>query len=224
MLGLWARERTGRGQYVETSMLSSAGYIHSGDLVQYDGRPPIRLADQGQHGLHALYRLYACREGWLFLAARGDREWSALAHALEHPEWLGEERFATAAARLAHDDDLARLLHHAFGARGADEWESRLVAADVAAVRAGDVPLETWFEGEGRLIPEDHPAFGPFWRAPVKVEMSDYPPRLDRACALGEHTRPILEELGYTGRAIDQLVADGIVVESRNVQPVDAAR
>ena len=66
------------------------------------------------------------------------------------------------------------------------------MAADVAAVRAGDVPLETWFEGEGRLIPEDHPVFGPFWRAPVKVEMSDHPPRLDRAWR-GEPTRPILE-------------------------------
>src|SRR5205814_6782756 len=68
MLGLWARERTGRGQYLETSMISTAGYVHSGDLVISAAGPPQVVPDGGQHGLHALYRLYQCGAGWLFLA------------------------------------------------------------------------------------------------------------------------------------------------------------
>jgi crotonobetainyl-CoA:carnitine CoA-transferase CaiB-like acyl-CoA transferase len=211
LLGLLARERTGRGQYVETSMISSAGYIHGDDLVLYDGRPPSRRADRGQHGLHALYRLHRCREGWLFVAAWRDDEWAALATAVGHPEWLHEERFATAAARTAHDDELTVRLGDVLATRTATEWEAVLVAADVAAARASDVPLEEWFEREGLLLPEDHPVFGPFWRAPVKVHLSGHPPRIARVCGLGEHSRAVLGELGYADEAVDRLVLDGVV-------------
>ena len=63
LLGLLARERTGRGQSMETTMLCTTGYVHSGDLVLYPDRPPRRLPDKGQHGPEALYRLYPCHEG-----------------------------------------------------------------------------------------------------------------------------------------------------------------
>jgi crotonobetainyl-CoA:carnitine CoA-transferase CaiB-like acyl-CoA transferase len=224
LLGLWARETTGRGQYVETSMISSAGYIHSDDLVLYDGRPPSRRPDKGQHGLHALYRLYPVGDDWLFVAAWRDDEWAALASALDHPEWLHDARFATAAARTEHDDELVAAISGALAARTVDDWESRLVAADVAAVRVSDVPLETWFEREERLLPEDHPVFGPFWRAPVKVDLSDATPRLAPVCGLGEHSVRILTELGYDAGAIDDLVTRGLVVDGSAVASADASR
>jgi crotonobetainyl-CoA:carnitine CoA-transferase CaiB-like acyl-CoA transferase len=224
MLGLWARESTGRGQYVETSMISSAGYIHSDDLVLYEGRPPPRRPDRGQHGLHALYRLYPVGDDWLFVAAWRDDEWAALARTLDHPEWVDDTRFASSRARTEHDDDLVAAISEALTARAVDEWESRLVAADVAAVRVSDVPLETWFEREGLLIPEDHPVFGPFWRAPVKVELSASTPRLAPVCGLGEHSRAILEELGYEPEAIDTLVARGLVIDGGRVGSVEASR
>jgi crotonobetainyl-CoA:carnitine CoA-transferase CaiB-like acyl-CoA transferase len=224
LLGLWARESTGRGQYVETSMISSAGYIHSDDLVLYDGRPPSRRPDKGQHGLHALYRLYPVGDDWLFLAAWRDDEWAATVRVLDHMEWLDDARFANAVARAEHDDELVSAITDALAASTVDDWESRFIAADVAAVRVSDVPLETWFEREGRLLPEDHPVFGPFWRAPVKVDLSDSTPRLAPVCGLGEHSRAILEELGYETDAIDTLVARGLVIDGSTDAPVEAHR
>jgi crotonobetainyl-CoA:carnitine CoA-transferase CaiB-like acyl-CoA transferase len=224
LLGLWARERTGRGQYVETSMISSAGYIHSDDLVLYDRRPPPRRPDAGQHGLHALYRLYRCADGWLFVAAWRDAEFTALARALGHPEWLDDERFSSAAARADHDAELVAGIGDTLRQGSTAVWEARLAVADVAATRVTDVPLEQWFEQEGRLLPEDHPAFGPFWRAPVKVEMSGSAPRVDPVCGLGQHSCAILEELGYDGDAIDDLVARGLVIDGSEVAPLEVSR
>ena len=213
MLGLWAREVTGKGQYLETAMLSSSGYIHSNDLVLYDGQPPRLVPDRGQHGLHALYRLYQCASGWLFVAAPREHEWRALAQALGHDEWIGDARFATNEQRLANDDALTALVGGVLAGRAARDWEHDLLAADVAVTEASDAPLETWFEQEHLLLPADHPSFGPFWRAPVKVRFSDQQARLGPVCANGEHTRPLLLELGYKPEEIDRMVTDGVIVE-----------
>jgi crotonobetainyl-CoA:carnitine CoA-transferase CaiB-like acyl-CoA transferase len=58
----------------------------------------------------------------------------------------------------------------------------------------------------------------------VKVEMSDHSPRLDPVCGLGEHSRAILEELGYDDDAIGDLVARGVVVDGSAVASVEASR
>ena len=89
----------------------------------------------------------------------------------------------------------------------------------MAAAVASTVAVDKWFEEHGLLLPEDHPVFGPFWRAPPKVRLSANPPRIVPPSALGEHTRPILHELGYSDEAVDDLVERGLVVEWR--QPAD---
>jgi crotonobetainyl-CoA:carnitine CoA-transferase CaiB-like acyl-CoA transferase len=222
MLGLWAREVTGRGQYLETTMLTSAGYILSNNLVLYEGAPPMAMPDRGQHGLNALYRLYPCQSGWLFVAAGRDHEWQALAKALDQPGWLDDPRFATIDQRNANDDALAGLLGGLFRSRPTQDWDRILTAAGVAVAVASEVAVDKWFEEHGLLLPEDHPVFGPFWRAPPKVRLSANPPRIVPPSALGEHTRPILRELGYTEARIDDLVDRGRVVEWRHPAEVVA--
>jgi crotonobetainyl-CoA:carnitine CoA-transferase CaiB-like acyl-CoA transferase len=215
LLGLWARESTGRGQYLETTMLSSAGYILSNNLVLYEGAPPMARPDKEQHGLGALYRLYPCRAGWVFLAAARPAEWPRLAQALGHPQWVEDPRFATAGARQAHDEILIGLISAILSRQDADAWDAILTAADVCCARASELPVDKWFERQGFLLPEDHPVFGPFWRAPAKVHLSANPSRLAPACALGEHARPILHDIGYDDHQIDDLINRGLVVEWR---------
>jgi crotonobetainyl-CoA:carnitine CoA-transferase CaiB-like acyl-CoA transferase len=216
MLGLWAREVTGRGQYLETTMLTSAGYILSNNLVLYDGAPPMAMPDRGQHGLHALYRLYPCQTGWLFVAAGRDHEWHALATAANQPGWRSDPRFATTEGRLANDNALAGLLGAVLAGRPAEDWDRILTGAGLACAVASEVAVDKWFEDHGLLLAEDHPVFGPFWRAPPKVRLSANPPRIVPPSALGEQTRPILRQLGYTDEAVDDLVERGRVVEWRH--------
>lgn len=63
LLGLRARDLTGRSQNIETTMLASAAYLFSDDFIRYDGKPDRPVPDPGQYGLGPLYRLYRAREG-----------------------------------------------------------------------------------------------------------------------------------------------------------------
>ena len=68
LLALYAREKTGQGQYLEVTMLGANAYANADDFIAYPGKPDRLLADPQLNGLHALYRLYRCRQGWVFLA------------------------------------------------------------------------------------------------------------------------------------------------------------
>ncbi|HEX2171005.1 MAG TPA: CoA transferase, partial [Dehalococcoidia bacterium] len=61
------------------------------------------------------------------------------------------------------------------------------------------------------LIPLDHSDWGPFYRLPFAVEFSDAPNEVKPAAGIGEHTRSLLNELGYSAAEVDRLVAEHIV-------------
>jgi crotonobetainyl-CoA:carnitine CoA-transferase CaiB-like acyl-CoA transferase len=210
LLGLHRRLRTGAGQVVETTMLATTGYAMSPHLVRYDGAPEWRLPDKGQLGVTALQRLYPCAEGWAYVGCRNEREWRALTATLEQTEWCADPRFADATSRDDHDDELAGALTVCLASRSAEAWDRRARAHDAPLVAVSALPKDSWMEQEKLLIEADHPVFGTYWRPPAKVGFDGFPARLAPACAAGEHTRPILAELGYGPDAIDRLVAEGI--------------
>jgi len=216
MLALAARERTGRGQYVETTMLSSMAYTVSQWSVQYDGKQPGPLPDGGQHGFHALHRLYPTADGWLFLLAPDDAAWARLAAEIGREDLLDEARFSSAASRRDNDDALVADLTAAFAADGASSWEARLAKADVAAVRAdgiahGEFMLEhEQSRANGLSIPSVLPDGTEFWRSAGSVEFSASPLVHGSPEPLGNSTARILTELGYTSEAIADLDRRGV--------------
>src|SRR5262249_26450877 len=137
-LGLLARERTGTGQYMETTMLCSSGYALSQDLVLFEGSPEPRLPDREQRGQSALCRLYECASGWCMVSALQEKEWRALCAALGYPEWAADRRFATPDMRMRHDDELIGLLEAVFVTRPATEWEHVLTSSGLPVVSVSD--------------------------------------------------------------------------------------
>jgi crotonobetainyl-CoA:carnitine CoA-transferase CaiB-like acyl-CoA transferase len=142
LLGLVARRRGAPGQRLLTTMLSSVAHALSEDMVRFAGRPPAPESDPELFGFHALYRLYAGSEGWVFLAAPQEREWRRLARAAPFAALARDPRFADAAARREHDAALAAALAAIFATRAADAWERELTERDVACVVAAPGPVE----------------------------------------------------------------------------------
>ncbi|MBI4496895.1 MAG: CoA transferase [Chloroflexi bacterium] len=229
MLALYARERTGQGQAVHTTMLVANGYANADEAFDYPGRPPWSVPDADCYGLHALYRLYPARQGWVFLACLFQREWETFCRTVDRPDLLTDPRFQTEAARQAHDTDLSAELAQVFLTRSAAEWENLLTAADVACVQADRADMGTFFEEdphvrENRLVvPAEraHLRFGDYLRHGGLVHFSELAGRYGSGVLAGEHTRPLLQELGYSDEQIDDLWARGVVTWE-DVDPIVA--
>lgn len=209
-MALLARQRTGRGQYLETTMLCSNGYAQSEHLVLYEGAPEWEVPDFEQRGQSALRRLYECASGWLMLCVVQEDEWRALVLGIERDEWTGDPRFATSAARAKNDAELTHLVGEALRARTADDWEKHLTALDVPAVRADRQSLEEFLLAHYEMTPMKHAEYGEYWRLPPRVDFLGIPSRMRPACSVGEHTRALLAECGYDAAAIEQMIAEGV--------------
>ncbi len=234
MLGLAARILTGKGQYIETSMMNSNVFCNSDDAFIYEGKPPRQVPDKAQLGLEATYRLYECAEGWVFLDARIDTEFARLAAALNREDLASDERFASWKARYAHRDALGAELEPVFATRSADDWESFLLDRDVACVRADKASHVRFLHTDpqtaamGFMVMTQSSEFaeqapeGRYWRHAPVVKFSDTP------CEAGKpyegpatHTRQVMRRLGYDDAAIDRLAeAKAIAVEAKAVEPI----
>ena len=134
----------------------------------------------------------------MFLAAPAEGEWPALAAALS----LDDARFATAAGRAANDDALADALTEIFATRPKDDWEAELTARDVGCVAVAQENAE-WrmqddeFYQAGYAVDAVSPIFDCHRRPAPLVRFSRSATKADAGCRLGQHTDPLLRELGY---------------------------
>jgi crotonobetainyl-CoA:carnitine CoA-transferase CaiB-like acyl-CoA transferase len=202
---------------METTMMNSIVYCNSDDAFDYDGKPPRRNPDERQLGLQATYRLYPAAEGWIFLAVPHDDEFTAFCAAAGCDELLADARFASEELRYEHRAALGGALERVFTRRRAADWESLLLAADVGCVVA-DGPGHTRFLHEDTharetnfMVATHHPHFvtsapgGRYWRHAPMLNFSETPCEQGLPfVALGEHTRDIMYELGYSeGDVVD---------------------
>jgi len=221
ILGLRARDITGKGQPVHVTMLSANSWANADEYFDYDGRPPYQVPDEDIHGLHALYRLYPALEGWVFLGCLFDEEFETFCRTVERDDLLSDPRFTTREARLKHDDDLASELFGLFTTRTAAEWETLLLPEDVACVQA-DEALEGDFyadhphaKANALSVQVDHPVIGKYLRYGGLVELSLTPGWYRTSIQIGQHTKALLDEVGYSQMQIEDYGNRKIVAWSK---------
>jgi crotonobetainyl-CoA:carnitine CoA-transferase CaiB-like acyl-CoA transferase len=206
LAALLARERTGRGQAVDASLLDGALALVTVPLARAlaggDGTGELR-------GEHACYRTYRCADGrWLSAGALEPKFYERLCRAVGLPEEAGRQWPSSPGKRR----ESAERFEAAFAARDRDDWVRDLAGADACVEPLLDLDeLPSHPEVARRLV--EQPGRG----APVRslappVSLSETPPRLRRpAPALGEHTEAVLGEAGYTPAQIEALRSSGAV-------------
>ena len=208
LLGLRTAERTGRGQVVDTSLLSMGIWTMASMLAAtlVDGRDGERRSRFTE--ITALNNRYRTADDrWLFLTMPGGEKWPPLCMALGVDDMIEDERFSDAEARSENMELVVERLDEAFATRTLEEWGGLLDGAGLVwgpasslSDVAGDVQAATL-----GLFPEiEHPAAGTFRTVatPFEMEGADLSPT-GPAPEPGENTESVLREIGWDGVRIE---------------------
>jgi crotonobetainyl-CoA:carnitine CoA-transferase CaiB-like acyl-CoA transferase len=214
---LLARERTGRGQLVTTSLLRVGLFVLGWDtnaalrlginatpMQRHDSPNPVICPFRGRDG----------RWFWL-LGLQGQRHWPDLVRTVERPEWLTDPRFATMSARRENSAELVALLDAVFATETSEVWHRRLDAAGMwwapvqTTTEALDDP-QVRASGAFVDVPQGDGTTAPGVASPVDFSDTRWSPA-GPAPECGQHTEEILLELGYDWEAIAGLKERGAI-------------
>jgi formyl-CoA transferase/CoA:oxalate CoA-transferase len=214
-LALLSRERTGRGQVVDTSLLEAlVGVLSWGAGMYFEsGRAP---GPAGQHHpLSSPYGRFRARNGHLNIAAGNDAMWCQLARALGHPEWTDDPRFADSLARIRNRDALTAEIDRVLQGADVDHWVALL---NDSGVPCGPVLDLAQVFADPQVLARDMrvelPAAdgGVFQATGLPIKLSRNPGRIERRPPThGEHTDEVLRECGLSDGEIAGLRQRGVV-------------
>ncbi|HEY1301389.1 MAG TPA: CoA transferase [Stellaceae bacterium] len=204
---LLARERTGEGQHVRLTMMDAIlAFLWSSDMGQ---QTFVGDAPGHQEAASTIDLIYETADGYITLAALTDRQWAALADTVGRPEWLTDPRFRTPALRQQNIDARLEATQDALLARPAAEWLEKLTAAGIPCapvLTRNEVIRHPQLAAMESIVETEHPRAGRLRQARPAARFSATPPEIRRgAPALGEHTRELLAELGYSPAEIAAL-------------------
>jgi crotonobetainyl-CoA:carnitine CoA-transferase CaiB-like acyl-CoA transferase len=195
---LLSRERTGEGQHVRLSMIDAMialswpeGFAGHTFVDEETDTPRNALAQD---------LVYETSDGWMTAGAVSDSEWQGLARALEHPEWLDDERFKTAGGRIAYAKERLDQTADVLKTKTTEEWLAKLDAEQVPCapiLPLRDVIRHPQIVENELIIESDHPVAGRIRQPRAAARFDKTPTTLVRpAPTHGQHTQDILKELG----------------------------
>lgn len=210
------RDRTGRGAYVDVSMLESAVSLAVWESGEFwtTGKAPRPMGSA--HRADAPYQAFATANGRVVIGATNPRAWAALLEVLGLERRLGGEEWSTSDRRRARQRELAGIIEEVTRTRSTEEWYRLLREAGVpcARVRAYDEVLaDDALVERGFLADLPHSVLGtiPGIGSPLAIDASR--PAVRRgAPLLGEHTREVLQEAGMGREDVDRLITDGVLM------------
>jgi len=216
LASLFARERSGRGQRIDISLLDCQlalmSYVASNYLVS--GEPPKRYGNA--HPNIVPYEVFRGSDDYFAFAAGNDAQWAKFCRQVDHAEWATDPRFASNPARLENRVVLVGLLNELFAGRPVAEW---LTLCEQIGLPAGPINsidrvlADPQILARGMRLEVAHATEGnlPILGSPLAIPTA--PAEVRRAPpTLGQHTDDILGELlGYDRTTIAALRNSGVV-------------
>ncbi len=207
------RLQTGEGQRIDTSLFE-AGITHTywqSAIAMATGVSPGPMGSA--HPLNAPYQAFETADGWINIGAANQGNWERLVRLIGAPELMEDPRFVTNDRRMANLGELEAALNAIFRQRGTGEWlrileDGGFPAGPVLSV--GEMHADPQVRAREMVVGVDHPVAGRMETLGLPVKFSDTPGGVrGPAPTLGQHTREVLAEVGYSEAEVEELIRDG---------------
>jgi crotonobetainyl-CoA:carnitine CoA-transferase CaiB-like acyl-CoA transferase len=215
LAALHARERTGLGQQVDTSLVDAGVALSVWEATEFFSGRGVPAALGSAHRMNAPYQAIRCADGYITIGAANERLFRRLCDVLGHPEWAAMPEFADNASRVRHRPALAELIESVLRDRPCAHWLALFEANDFPCGPINDyaaVFADPQVQAREMVVNVDHPTLGTVQALGSPIKMSATPPDPSRrAPLLGEHTDEVLVQAGFSQDEIDRLRSAGAI-------------
>ncbi len=222
LAALFARERTGRGQRVDVSLLDALLAFQVVPLSMYlaSGTSPRRLGSAAPYA--APNEAFPTRDGHVMVAAYTPARWPTLCEVLGRPDLSTDPRFDTNEKRVLRRDALNDVLRPIFKTKTTKAWITELDAADIPCgplLSYEELVVEEHVANGDSLVTFEHPATGTVRSPACPSRLSEHSRGEGRPAPPipGEHTMEVLREGGFSAQELDDLVTRSVVVPAQEL-------
>jgi formyl-CoA transferase len=216
MLALYNRERTGKGQWVHTSLIEAQIFMLDFQAARWLMKGEVAKQAGNDHPTSIPTGVFPTSDGYINIAAAGDSMWKRFAKALGTPELIDHPEHASPTLRSQHRKALNERISTVTKTNTSAHW---IAALNKAGVPCGPINSidQTFAEPQvqhlGIARPVKHPKLGDIKVVGQPINLSDapQPKELRPTPELGEHTDEVLSSLGYDKKAIDGLRTGGVI-------------
>lgn len=214
LTALRERDRTGRGQEVQTAMVDGLISMFAFASAAYFGTGQLPPRNGNDHMVISPYGLFNAIDGPIAIAPSTEKSWKQLCAVLGREELMGDPRFDSAEKRRDHRGEINAIVASVIAGRTREEWIEMM---NRAGVPCGPVNNLAQAFSDPQVLHQEMVIASVQPSGPVKVpgfpvKMSATPARLHKPSPqVGEHTIGVLQELGYQGKEIQGLVHDCVV-------------
>lgn len=216
LAALLVRAKTGEGQYVHVSMYEAVASLLTFNASIYfaTGQSPRRRGNE--HPTIVPYETFEVADGWLNLGIANDELWRRFCKVVMRPDLVASQRFAKAAGRVRHRDELVPIVRDIMRTATRDVWRQRLEAVGIpcgAISSVAEVCKSDVLRARNMIVEMPHATAGTVKGIKSAVQMSATPLHTyDAPPTLGQHTNTVLrDELGLPQTEVDRLRASGTV-------------
>lgn len=204
-----AREETGKGQYIDTSLFEGALALSIWETAELWSTGRIPQPFGSAHRLTAPYQALKTRDGYINVGANNQRLWTRFCTAMGREELIEDPRFATNADRMENRAELVEELEKTLVEKDTEKWVEIFLEAGfpVGPIHNYKQVFEDPHTHAREMMVEmDHPIEGKVKGLGIPVKLSETPGKIRRAAPLlGEHTEEALVGLGYSKAEIADL-------------------